>query len=55
MDNRDKALIHYAVIMAIHDDARRMANTLRDQFTAEERQEIKELAATYKRYASVAP
>lgn len=51
MDNRDKALIHYVAIMLIHDDARRMANTLRNQFTAEERREIKKLTAMYKRYA----
>jgi hypothetical protein len=43
MTKRDKALIHYVAIMVIHNDARRMASTLRNQFTAEERQEIKEL------------
>ena len=47
MDQREKAIIHYAVIMTIHDDARRMASTLRNQFTPEEREEIKELAKTY--------
>ena len=43
MKPRDQALVHYAVIMTIHNDARRMASTLREQFTPEERQEIKEL------------
>jgi hypothetical protein len=47
MDQRDRALIRYAVIMTIHDDARRMASTLREQFTPEERQEIKELTTEY--------
>jgi len=47
MDKRDKALIKYAVIMTIHDDARRMADTLRGQFTPEERQEIKDLTNQY--------
>jgi len=43
MKPRDQALVHYAVIMPIHTEARRMASTLREQFTPEERQEIKEL------------
>jgi|1186.fasta_scaffold218559_2 hypothetical protein len=51
MDQRDEALIHYVVIMTIHNDARKMASTLRNQFTAEERQEIKELTDIYANYA----
>ncbi|MFL5660092.1 MAG: hypothetical protein ACJ8BW_01940 [Ktedonobacteraceae bacterium] len=55
MDKRDKALIHYVAIMLIHNDARRMASTLRNQFTPEERQEIKELTALYKHHAVSSP
>lgn len=51
MDQRDKALIRYTVIMTIHNDARRMASTLHDAFTPEERQEIKELTNAYAKYA----
>jgi len=51
MKSRDKALIHYTVIMTIHNDARRMASTLREQFTPEERQEIKELANEYAEFS----
>lgn len=47
MTQREERILHYTVIMMIHDDARRMSNTLRDSFTQEERHEMKELTTMY--------
>lgn len=54
MTSREKMLIRYVVVLMTHNDARRMASTLRERFSKDERREIKALVGEFRRLAAEA-